>query len=114
MRKINSLVFIILWFWLALFAWNFSYAKDYEYKNLDIQVDIKIDWTIDIKETFTTDFLERRHWIIRIIPLDYPVSWEKFRIDISNVHVKWTRFQTAKNNWNLEIKIWDKDKTVIL
>jgi len=113
MRKINSLVFIILWFWLALFAWNFSYAKDYEYKNLDIQADIKIDWTIDIKETFTTDFLERRHWIIRIIPLDYPVSWEKFRIDISNVHVKWTRFQTAKNNWNLEIKIWDKDKTVI-
>ena len=113
MKIKRKLLITVLSIWIALITWNFSYGKDYEYKHLDIQANVKIDWTIDVVENFTTNFLERKHWIIRIIPLNYSVSWEKFHIDISDVYVKWTKFQTSKNNWNIEIKIWDKNKTVI-
>ena len=102
----------MLYIWITLIIWNFSYAKDYEFKNLDIQANIKIDWTIDIQETFTTNFLESRHWIIRIIPLNYSVKWEKFHINVSDVYVKWSKFTTYKKDWNIEIKIWDANRFV--
>ena len=102
----------ILYVWLTLIVWNFSFAKDYEYKNLDIQADIKIDWTIDVKETFTTNFLVSKHWIIRIIPFNYSVEWKRFHINISDVYVEWNKFTTKKDNKNLEIKIWDANRTV--
>ena len=113
MRIKRNLLITVLSIWIALVAWNFSYGKDYEYKSLDIQADVKIDWTIDMKETFITNFLVSKHWIIRSIPLNYSVSWEKFHINISDVNVEWTKFKISKNNWELEIKIWDENKTVI-
>ncbi len=113
MKIKDKLLLVILWFSLAFIAWNFSYAKDYEYKSLNIQANVSIDWTIDVRETFTTNFLERRHWIIRNIPLSYSVEWGKFYIDISNVGVEWSKFTTSKTDWEFEIKIWDAGKTVI-
>ena len=101
-----------LWIMILIF-WSFTYGKDYEYKNLDIQADIKIDGTIDVKETFVSNFLEERHWIIRLIPLNYSIEWNKFHIDISNINVEWSKFITSKNYWNLEIKIWDENRTLI-
>lgn len=109
----KKLLLTVLSFWLALFPWNFSYANNYEYKSLDITANVRIDWTIDIKETFTTIFFERKHGIIRSIPLNYSVDWKHFHIDIDSVSVVWTEFSTNKTNESLEIKIWDADKTVI-
>lgn len=109
----KNLLVTILFLWLTLIVWNFSYAKDYEYKNLNIKADLNIDGTIDVKETFTTNFLEKRHWITRSIPLDYSVDGVKFILDISDINVEWSKFTTEKQNWNLEIKIWDIDETVI-
>ena len=112
MRIKKKILLVILYIWVTLIIWNFSYAKDYEFKNLDIQANIKIDWTIDIQETFTTNFLESRHWIIRIIPLNYSVKWENFHINVSDVYVKWSKFTTYKKDWNIEIKIWDANRFV--
>ena len=107
MRKIAKICLLFIWFNLCLFFCNFTQAIDYEFKNLDIQADVKIDWTVDIKETFTTNFYKRKHWIIRVIPLNYSVQWKDFHIDISDVDVKWSKFVTSKNGWEFEIKIWD-------
>ena len=103
----------ILTIWISLIIWNFSYAKDYEYKNLDIKADVNIDGTIDVKETFDTYFSVRKHWIIRIIPLNYEVEWKYFHINISNVNVEWSQYSTNRNGWDYEIKIWSANKTVI-
>ena len=113
MKKIIKICLLFVWFNLCFFGWTFSRAKDYEYKNLDIVANINIDWTVDVNETFTANFLERKHWIIRVIPLNYSVSGKKFHIDVSNIYVNWLNFTTSNSNWNIEIKIWDADRTVI-
>ena len=103
----------ILGLFAIFFACNFTQAKDYEYTNLGITADILEDWTINVIEDFTANFFVNKHWIIRDIPLNYSVWWKDFHIEISNIYVQWKTFKTSKNNWNIEIKIWDADKTVI-
>lgn len=113
MNKLLKIFSLFIWFCLCLFVWTFVQANDYEYKSLDITANVRIDGSIDVKETFTTNFFERKHWIIRSIPLNYSV-WDKhFHIDVSNVSVNWSKFTTSKDNENIEIKIWDANKTVI-
>ena len=113
MRKIVKIYSLFIYFALCLFAWTFVHANDYEYKSLDITANIRIDGTIDVNETFDTNFFVRKHWIIRFIPLNYSVLGDHFHIDVSNISVNWSKFTVSKNNENLEIKIWDADKTVI-
>jgi len=103
----------ILGLFAIFFACNFTQAKDYEYTNLDITANILEDWTINVIEDFTANFFVNKHWIIRDIPLNYSVWWKDFHIEISNIYVQWKTFKTSKNNWNIEIKIWDADRTVI-
>ncbi len=104
---------IILGLCSVFFVWSFVQAKDYEYTNLDITADILIDWTMNVKEDFTANFFVSKHWIIRDIPLNYSVWWKDFHIDVSNINVQWKKFTTSNYNWNVEIKIWDADRTVI-
>ena len=113
MKIVKSLLRSILLLWSFIIVWGFSYANDYEYKTLNIKADVKEDWTVNVQEIFVTNFLERRHWIIRMIPLNYSVQWKKFHIDISDVRVEWTKFITNRNGWDFEIKIWDANETVI-
>ena len=113
MKKIIKICLLFVWFDLCFFVWTFSRAKDYEYKNLDIIANIKIDWSIDVEEIFTTNFLEYRHGIVRTIPLNYSVLGKDFHIKVYDISVNWSKFKTSKNNWNIEIKIWDKNKTLI-
>ena len=104
----------ILWLCTVFFTWNFTQANnEYEYTNLDITANILIDWTIDVKENFTADFFVQKHWIIRDIPLNYSVEWKDFHIEVSNINVQWKTFTTDKAYWNIEIKIWDANRTVI-
>lgn len=114
----------ILWLCSLSLVWNFTQANnEYEYTNLDITANILIDGTINVKENFTANFFTQKHGIIREIPLNYTVWWKKilnftlwwddFHIDVSNINVQWKKFTTSKNNWEIEIKIWDANKTVI-
>ena len=90
-----------------LFIWNFTLAKDYEYTNLDIQADIKIDGTIDVTETFTANFFKKKHGIIRFIPLNYTVDGTDFHIDLDYIRVDWNKFSTYTEDGWVNIKIWD-------
>ncbi len=104
---------IIKVFWLVIGLFStitFTQANDYKYTNLDINADILIDWTINIKETYTADFFVNKHGIYRTIPVNYSVDWNKFHIDITNIHVEWKKYTTTRNNWKWTIKIWDANK----
>ncbi len=104
----------VVWLCILLFTWNFTQAQpQYWYPKLDITANIMLDWTIDVKEDFTSYFSVHKHWIIRDIPLNYSVRWKEFHIEISNIDVEWKRFTTDKYNWRVVIKIWDENKTII-
>ena len=103
---------IVFFFFLFSFVWNLSHAVDYEYTSLDIDADVKIDGTIDVSETFTTNFLKKKHWIIRIIPLNYTVDDTNFHIDLDFVRVDWNKFSTYTENGSMNIKIWDPNVEV--
>jgi len=93
--------------------WNFTNANPgYEYTNLNITANILIDWTINVKEDFTVDFFVEKHGIIREIPLNYSVEWKDFHIEVFDINVQWKKFTKSKNRWNIEIKIWDANKTL--
>ena len=113
MLKMKRIWLFILSLFAIFLVWNFTLAKEYEYTNLNISANILNDGTIDIMENFTANFFVQKHWIIRDIPLNYSVEWQSFHIDISNVSVQWKKFTTSRNNWNIEIKIWDADRTLI-
>ena len=102
---------------LSLFTlsciWNLTQANDYEYTSLNITANILNDGTINVDEDFTANFFVSKHWIIRDIPLNYSVWWKDFHIEVSNIGVQWKNFTTSKNNGDIEIKIWDADRTVI-
>ncbi len=113
--KLLKKIWIFSLFSIAvLFFSNHVLANnEYEYTNLDITANILEDGTINVNEDFTANFFVNKHWIIRDIPLNYSVWWKDFHIDVSNIDVQWKKFTTSKNNWNIEIKIWDIGRTVI-
>ena len=86
---------------------------EYEYTNLNITAKILDDGTMTVKENYTADFHINKHGIIRTIPLNYTVSGFAFHIDVSDINVEWKTFRTSKAGWDIEIKIWDADRTVI-
>ena len=85
---------------------------EYEFTNLNIKADILEDWTMNISEDYTADFHVNKHGIIRNIPLNYSVLDNPFHIDVYNINVAWKTFSTSKSNWEIEIKIWDADRTI--
>lgn len=98
---------------IKLLGWELDTpAKEYEYTNLDITADVKIDWTVDVIENYTADFFVPKHWIIRNIPLNYAIWWGDLHINISDVDVKWQKFSSNISEWDVIIKIWDSNKTV--
>jgi len=107
MKNFGKFWLIILWAFFVFLVWNYTRAKNYEYTNLDIQADVKIDWTIDVTETFTTNFLKNKHGIIRFIPLNYNIENSDFHIDLDYIRVDWNKFTTYIENWGMNIKIWD-------
>ena len=104
----------IIWLCTIFFVWNFTQANsEYEYTNLNITANVLIDGTMDVKEDFTADFFVSKHGIIRTIPLNYSAEWQEFHIDISNINVQWKTFKKSKSNWEIEIRIWNANKTII-
>ena len=105
-------VFFYLLFILVFINWGFLFANDYEFKSLDINADIMMDWTIDVVETFTTNFFKKKHGIIRTIPLNYTVDNTKFHINFDYVRVDWNKFFTYYDDKWLNIKIWDPNHKI--
>ena len=85
---------------------------EYEYTNLDITANVLQDGTINVNENFTADFHVNKHGIIRVIPLNYTPGGYAFHINVKDINVAWKKFTTSKSNWEIEIKIWDPDRTV--
>lgn len=112
MKKFKKIWLFILWFFLLSLLGNVADAKDYEYTNLDIKADVKIDGTIDVLETYTTNFFVEKHWIIRFIPLNYTVDDTDFHIDLDYIRVDWNKFSTYTDDGWMNIKIWDPDMTI--
>ena len=111
MKKIWA---VILSLSTIFFLWNFTQANsEYEFTNLDITANVLIDWTIDVKEDYTANFFVHKHGFIRGIPVNYSPEWHDFHVEVSNIQVSWKNFTTSKNDWNIEIKIWDADTTLI-
>ena len=102
-----------LWLCALFYVWNFSYANEYEYSNLNISADVMVDWTVNVKENYKANFFVNKHGIIRTIPLNYSVWGTIYHIDISNIDVKWKTFIINHYDKEREIKIWDADKTII-
>ena len=113
MRRILKICLLLVWSVSCLSILNFAHASDYEYTNLDIYADVKIDGTIDVNETFTADFNVRKHGIIRSIPLNYTVEDTDFHIDLDYVRVDWNKFSTYREDGSLNIKIWDPDVEIL-
>lgn len=98
---------------VKLLGWELdSPTKEYEYTNLEISADVKIDWTVDVVENYTADFFVPKHWIIRNIPVNYEAWWGELHINISDIDVKWHKFSSNISKWDVIIKIWDSNKTV--
>ena len=113
-QKMKKVWLFILSLFTVFLVWNFTHANsEYEYKNLDINANILVDWTINVKENFIANFFVDKHWIIRSIPLNYNVGWQDFHIEIFDIYVQWKNFTKNKSNWYIEIKIGDADKTLI-
>jgi len=104
------LIFIITFIWSSIIS---TEAKDYEYKNLEVTANILEDWTINVNEEYTADFFVDKHWIIRNINKNYNVDWADFHIELSNINVSWKNFITTENDWEVSIKIWDANISVI-
>ncbi len=94
---------LIWWFCQADLAWYTiqSYTSEY---------DLQKNWTLKVKEIIDVNFYERRHGIYRNIPYKYS---NNMSTPIKNVKVLWDKFTTKKDWNNFQIKIWDKNMTII-
>ena len=95
--------FFLWWFCSADLAWFTiqSYTSEYNLQN---------DGTLKVKEIIDVSFYEYRHGIYRDIPYKYS---NNLSTPIKNVKVQWENFTTSKVWSNFQIKIWNKNKTII-
>ena len=106
MKKIIILLFSFIFVWwlcnadLAWYTIN-SYTSEYN---------LQKNGTLKVRETINVSFIERRHGIYRNIPYKYS---NNYSTPIKNIKVLWENFTTSKDWNNFQIKIWDKNKTII-
>lgn len=84
-------------------------AQPYYIKDYHIDVLIKKDGQVDIKETLQTEFTTDRHGIIRFIPYQVRRDGKKTTFKITNPQVEGAPFDTYKENGNFVFKIGDPD-----
>ena len=94
---------------------NYNY-RDYVLDKYDIKIIVHDDNSFNITETITANFKQKKHGIIRSIPLSNTVTREdgstsKNKPRITNVSVN-SIYTTSKENGNYEIKIGSPDYTI--
>ena len=106
MKKFIILLFSFLFIWWlchADLAW-------YTIKSYTSEYNLQKNGTLKVKEIIDVSFYEHRHGIYRNIPYKYS---NNYSTPIKNVKVLWDNFTTSKDWSNFQIKIWDKDRTII-
>lgn len=111
---------------LLLFGFLFflnGFAQGFEVKNCQVDIYINEEGYFDVVENYDLIFTENKHGIYRNIQVNYDLlteegQQEKRRIKIRNVEVPDHKFESdpdfvQKMSDNLEIKIGDKDVTII-
>ncbi|HET8803123.1 MAG TPA: DUF2207 domain-containing protein, partial [Aequorivita sp.] len=123
---VNSLLQFKKKLFLLLFGFLFflsGFAQGFEVKNCRVDIYINEDGYFDVVENYDLIFTEYKHGIYRNIQVNYDLltaegQQEKRRIKIRNVEVPDHKFESDANfvqklSDNLQIKIGDKDKTII-
>ncbi len=118
--QLNKKLFLLLF--VFLFFLN-GFAQGFEVKNCRVDIYINEDGYFDVVENYDLNFTEYKHGIYRNIQVNYDLltaegQKEKRRIKIRNVEVPDHKFESdldfvQKLSDNLQIKIGDKDKTII-
>ena len=113
--KKKLIIFLFLTFFLLPF--NVNAMEAFTIDKYDIKVKVNEDNTLDIVEDLTVNFTEKRHGIMRNIPLVNNVrrvdgTSNKIRARVRNIKVN-TKFSTSIENNDKVIKIGDANKYVI-
>ncbi len=86
-------------------AWGFVIDKYH------VDMTLYPNWSMDIQETIDTNFFEKRHWIIRTIPIR-DNAWDYTSIsDITVIDAPVASYDI--DNINYILKIWDPDEYVL-
>ncbi len=112
-----------VWLFLGMFFfWANSFSQGFDVLHSEVSIFINSDGYFDVVEDYHLNFTEYKHGIYRDILLKYDLQTEsdseKRRIKIRNVDVPNHKFQSdfdfvQQLSKNLQIKIGDKDRTVI-
>lgn len=115
--------------WLFLFLFFVSsqvFSQDFDIKSYDIDITLKENGALKIKETIDVFFTKAKHGIYKDIPTRYTIEFqphlEKARykflqndlltMPISGIKVQPQTYKLESQDYFLRIKIGDEDKTV--
>lgn len=107
--KLIFMILASLLICLGVFLTNsYSYADDagFTTDEYNVQVVVKDDHTIRVKDTISVDFYENKHGIYRYIP------YQADRYYISDIFVDKDPYSVSTENGNKVIKIGSSDKTI--
>ncbi len=108
-KLIGVIIFIISFILISFFPSNSYALTDYVIDSYDININVNENNTFDITETIVANFYERKHGIIRNIPLTNTVtrldgSKSTNRVKITDLQVN-NEYTQSKKNGDLSIKI---------
>jgi len=122
--RIYRFIALLIFFSLFLAIKN-SYAEYFTIKNYNVDLTVKNNSVIEVKEEISVSFTEQRHGIFRKIPYIYKTSDKgkdiadrpftlnkNFRYDIFDVNVPNENYKVYKEGRYLIIRIGDADKYV--
>ena len=106
MKLIRSLLLIFMALLIFFNTSNPVLALEaFEITAFDIVMDVQSDNSYEIKETINVEFLEKRHGIIRSIPLK---TYRGTPAAITGVKVSGHKYSTGKESGDLNIKIGEE------
>lgn len=103
---------------LFLFSFSISLAQGFEVKKFTVEIIVNKDGWFDVTEKYDINFTEYKHGLFRNIITKYKLDDETRKIYIEDIQVPGENFSVTpkfleKINGEIEIKIGDKDKTII-
>ena len=114
----NKKIGLLLFCFFTFFVLNLiCYAFDYVIDEYNVDIVVREDNTLSVKETIKVNFKVYKHGIYRIIPLVNQVkredgTAERNRVSISKLKVN-EEYSTSKDGSQLKIQIGSADRTVI-
>lgn len=104
-KHLRILLVALLWF--GVFSVGFAQGG-YRITNMDVQLKLNSDRSLDVTETITVLFTESRQGIFREIPVEYPAASGRRQIRIDRVTVAGHESKVTWENGNIRIRIGTK------